>query len=598
MSYFGFNPTQQNRELASAAENPIGSSSRSDADFFDGAFTAPFKGLYAGVTQADQVAWAGVDAVASPIARAVNETFGINDTSETFIKEQRRLAEQQVRALTPDRGTTGTAGQVLFSLAEIGGQAVAGSLAGGLPGAAATVGALQGFSDYEKSSADGVDYGTAVEKALVTGGTSALGAVLPMSLGLRAGGIVAEGAGAALSAGGRVGAIAATGARAAPDIFYAAGTSVALGMAQRGLSAETLRRGGYDDMARQYDILDGHALATDAVLGVAFGGLGRFINSRGENIPTRTVTSDEVSAALTTSSHLNYEVTVSPGVPVSVLSRNAHNNAMNKAMADVLAGHPVDVGALMDGAQFLHRTPRIDMASLSVREALGLVDEGITTRTRETAELSELAAQVIPRGERQTLSREINDLSYRATRAEAELQRLQEQPLTGSGRRLAEARKERQGELQRLTREIESLRSDITARQSRLADSSPGGRFHDARSALERRRQEMEQTEIQGLSLFSTPKPRSREQIQQDEMASTERLIRGTDETANVETDIRTAERAVADNPELQVHVVNPDDTISTVRASDLLEQASRDVENAKHDASLFEVAVSCFLRG
>lgn len=216
MSYFGFNQAQTNKELAAAAENLIGSSSRSDADFFDGAFTAPFKGLYAGVTQADQVAWAGVDAVVSPIASAVNDTFGINDTSESFIKEQRRLAEQQVRALTPDRGTTGTAGQVLFSLAEIGGQAVAGSLVGGLPGAAATVGASQGFSDYEKSSADGVDYGTAVEKSLVTGGTSALGAVLPMSLGLRAGGIVAEGAGAALSsAGGRAGAIAAAGARAA-----------------------------------------------------------------------------------------------------------------------------------------------------------------------------------------------------------------------------------------------------------------------------------------------------------------------------------------------------------------------------------------------
>ncbi|MFV8870216.1 hypothetical protein [Serratia fonticola] len=599
MSYFGFNPAQQRKEFVSAIENPIGLNRRSDADFFDGAFTAPFKGLYAGVTQADQVAWAGVDAVTSPIARAVNDSFGINDTSENFIKEQRRLAEQQVRALTPDRGTTGTAGQVLFSLAEIGGQAVAGSLVGGLPGAAATVGGLQGFSDYEKSSADGVDYGTAVEKALVTGGTSALGAVLPMSLGLRAGGIVAEGAGAALSsAGGRAGAIAAAGARAAPDMFYAAGTSVALGMAQRGLSAETLRRGGYEDMARQYDILDGHALATDAVLGIAFGGLGRFLNSRGENIPTRSVTSDEVSAALTTSSHLNYEVTASPGVPVSVLSRNAHYNAMNKAMADVLAGHPVDVGALMDGAQFLQRMPRVDMASLSVREALGLVDEGVTARARETTELSELASQVIPRGERQVLSREINDLSHRATRAEAELQRLQEQPLTGSGRKLAEARKERQGELQRLNREIEALRSDITARQSRLADSSPGGRFHDARSALERQRQALEQTEVQGLSLFSTPKPRSREQIQQDEIAAVERLIRGADETNNVETDIRDAERAVAENPDLQIHVLNPDDTITSVRASDLLEQASRDVENAKHDASLFDVAVSCFLRG
>ncbi|MEX0633552.1 hypothetical protein M8494_21900 [Serratia ureilytica] len=32
VSYFGFNQAQQNRELATAAENPIGSA-RSDADF-------------------------------------------------------------------------------------------------------------------------------------------------------------------------------------------------------------------------------------------------------------------------------------------------------------------------------------------------------------------------------------------------------------------------------------------------------------------------------------------------------------------------------------------------------------------------------------
>lgn len=35
-------------------------------------------------------------------------------------------------------------------------------------------------------------------------------------------------------------------------------------------------------MVRQYDVMDAQALATDAVLGLAFGGLGRFINSRGE----------------------------------------------------------------------------------------------------------------------------------------------------------------------------------------------------------------------------------------------------------------------------------------------------------------------------
>ncbi len=488
MSYFGFNQAQQNRELATAAENPIGSA-RSDADFFDGAFTAPFKGLYAGVTQADQVAWAGVDAVVSPISRAVNDAFGVNDTSESFIKNQRKLAEQQVRALTPDAGTTGTAGQVLFSLAEVGGQAAAGTLLGGLPGAAATVGGLQGFSDYEKSRADGVDYGTAVEKALVTGGTAALGAVLPMSLGLRAGGAVAEGVGAALTTGGTAaGAASGAVARAAPDLLYSAGTNVAMGMAQRGLSAEILRRGGYEDMARQYDVFDNQALAVDAVLGIAFGGLGRFINSRGESVAVRSAEPAEIDAALTSSSHLNYEVTASPGVPVSVLSRNAHARAMDKAMTDALAGHPVDVGSLMDGAEFIQRRPRVDLASQEVRKAMGLPDAVI----RDT----------------------------------------------------------------------------------------DAARFDD----------------VAGANYLATPKPRTREQIQQDEIAGAERTIRGDDSRA-AEADTLEAQRAISDNPDLQVHVVNPDDSTTVVRAADLMAEADRDVANAQHDANLFDVAVSCFLR-
>ncbi|XYK59147.1 hypothetical protein ACSJL1_001942 [Serratia sarumanii] len=488
MSYFGFNQAQQNRELATAAENPIGSA-RSDADFFDGAFTAPFKGLYAGVTQADKVAWAGVDAVVSPISRAVNDAFGVNDTSESFIKNQRKLAEQQVRALTPDAGTTGTAGQVLFSLAEVGGQAAAGTLLGGLPGAAATVGGLQGFSDYEKSRADGVDYGTAVEKALVTGGTAALGAVLPMSLGLRAGGAVAEGVGAALTSGGTAaGAAAGAAARAVPDLLYSAGTNVAMGMAQRGLSAEILRRGGYEDMARQYDVFDNQALAVDAVLGIAFGGLGRFINSRGERVAVRSAEPAEIDAALTSSSHLNYEVTASPGVPVSVLSRTAHARAMDKAMTDALAGHPVDVGSLMDGAEFIQRRPRVDLASQEVRKAMGLPDA--------------------------------------------------------------------------IIRDTDAVRFDDMA----------------------------------GANYLATPKPRTREQIQQDEIAGAERAIRGDDSRA-AEADTLEAQRAISDNPDLQVHVVNPDDSTTMVRAADLMAEADRDVANAQHDANLFDVAVSCFLR-
>ncbi|MBL1669084.1 hypothetical protein ELD50_29905, partial [Klebsiella pneumoniae] len=91
---------------------------------------------------------------------------------------------------------------------------------------------------------------------------------------------------------------AATAARATPDIAYAAGTNIAFGMAQRGLTAQTLRDGGYTEMANQYDVFDRQAIAIDAVLGVAFGGIGRFINARGESVNTPEFAPEDVDAAL------------------------------------------------------------------------------------------------------------------------------------------------------------------------------------------------------------------------------------------------------------------------------------------------------------
>ena len=51
-----------------------------------------------------------------------------------------------------------------------------------------------------------------------------------------------------------------------------------------GLLQNALRDGGYNEMANQYDVLDRQTIAIDAVLGVAFGGVGRFPNARGESL--------------------------------------------------------------------------------------------------------------------------------------------------------------------------------------------------------------------------------------------------------------------------------------------------------------------------
>lgn len=287
MSYFGLNAVNQNQQLDEAASNPAGFNT--DVGFFDNTGTAAVSGLYSGlVAKPDQLLWAGMDKIVSPIAKFVNENTSINDTSAEYITEQRKLAEQQVKRLTPDAATTGTAGQVLHGLFDMGGQAVVGTLLAGPAGGAAAVTSLQGFSEFERLTAKGVDFRTAQESGLVQGITAGAGTLIPMSLGLRAGGALAESVGAQLARTGEsaVRNVAATAVRAAPDIAYAAGTNIAFGMAQRGLTAKTLRDGGYNEMANQYDIFDRQSIAIDAVLGVAFGGVGRFMNARGESATT------------------------------------------------------------------------------------------------------------------------------------------------------------------------------------------------------------------------------------------------------------------------------------------------------------------------
>lgn len=80
MSYFGLNAVNQNQQLDEAASNPAGFNT--DIGFFDNSGTAAVSGLYSGlVAKPDQLLWAGMDKIVSPIAKFVNENTSINDTS-------------------------------------------------------------------------------------------------------------------------------------------------------------------------------------------------------------------------------------------------------------------------------------------------------------------------------------------------------------------------------------------------------------------------------------------------------------------------------------------------------------------------------------
>lgn len=600
MSYFGLNPVNQNQQLDEAASNPAGFNS--DVGFFDNAVGAALSGLYSGlVAKPDQLLWAGMDKIVSPIAQFVNENTSLNDTSVSYIAEQRKLAEQQVKRLTPDAAATGTAGQILYGLFDMGGQAVVGTTLGGPVGGAAAVTSLQGFSEFERLTAQGVDFRTAQEAGLVQGITAGAGTLIPMSLGLRAGGALAEGVAAQLARTGEssVRRAAATAVRATPDIAYAAGTNIAFGMAQRGLTAKTLRDGGYSEMANQYDVLDRQAIAIDAVLGVAFGGVGRFINSRGESTSAPNFSPVDVDAALAANAAHHAEIDIAPGVPINVLSRNSHIQALRKAMSDVSQGRPVDVASIVESASFSEIPGRKSLLSQAVNEALSSVDDGVTARAIENRLLEEQAAQLLPRGDRQVYQSEIaNSQRIIENLTEQRAQILAEEP-TGSGKALSRARSDKQARLRDIDQRIRQAQERLEFSRNALAPHEPGGQFFEARAELARRQQAESELNAQAVSFYKTAEVRTPDEVapfEPDKILQQAEQKMMADQAGGI--DLRIAEDSLLESPDMIITVLDDDGNPQSRSAREVLDEANRESEQAIQDSSLFDVAVACFLRG
>lgn len=600
MSYFGLNPVNQNQQLDEAASNPAGFNS--DVGFFDNAVGAALSGLYSGlVAKPDQLLWTGMDKIVSPIAQFVNENTSLNDTSVSYIAEQRKLAEQQVKRLTPDAATTGTAGQVLYGLFDMGAQAVVGTMLGGPVGGAAAVTSLQGFSEFERLTAQGVDFRTAQEAGLVQGITAGAGTLIPMSLGLRAGGVLAEGMSAQLARTGEssVRRAAATAVRATPDIAYAAGTNIAFGMAQRGLTAKTLRDGGYSEMANQYDVLDRQAIAIDAVLGVAFGGVGRFINSRGESTSAPNFSPVDIDAALAANAAHHAEIDIAPGVPINVLSRNSHIQALRKAMSDVSEGRPVDVASIVESASFSEIPGRKNLLSQAVNEALSSVDDGVTSRAIENRLLEEQVAQLLPRGDKQVYQSEIaNSQRIIDNLTEQRAQILAEEP-TGSGKALSRARSNKQARLRDIDQRIRQAQERLEFSRNALAPHEPGDQFFEARAELARRQQAESELNAQAVSFYKTAEVRTPDEVapfEPDKILQQAEQKMMADQAGDI--DLRIAEDSLLESPDMIITVLDDDGNPQSRSAREVLDEANRESEQAIQDSSLFDVAVACFLRG
>lgn len=270
-------------------------------------------------------------------------SFGAVPIFDKDVRDKAEAAKQVAAgwaATGQDPRQTGVVGRIAAGTTEGVSIGAAGAYAGGPWGAAALLGSTYGHSTYLEAKQNGVDDKTALEQATIVGGFSAASAFLPMTFGKTA----------------------------LTSVVGGAGLNVGFGAAQRLATSTVLKANGYDDMAKQYRVFDGEAMAADLVLGAAFGGMGHAF--RGHEVSPADV---DAAAAVATEDHYNRSA---PGVPTDPEVANLHAETM---------------------AETLHRMADGDLPDIAPEVAQKLVDNVLPDPIHENAQaLHDAALDELP----------------------------------------------------------------------------------------------------------------------------------------------------------------------------------------------------------
>lgn len=257
-----------------------------------------------------------------------SDLFGVGDT----FRENEAVADEAIRSAVDyyrlDPATTGFAGQISYGVGSTLLPAVIGSAVAGPVGGAVLAGGAVGTGTFIDLTGEGVNRDTALRAAGIDALATGLGVLAPASIGAK---LLTK---------------AATGA----------GVNLALGAGQRYAMGEYLRGAGYGEIAARYDALDATAVATDVILGAAFGVL-----PGGRRPPQQAV-----DAAMVSRAARHTEIDVAPGIPADRSSLNQHVRAVDAAEAALLRGEQPSVDAMVRGARFAPKpdAPMPEVAAL------------------------------------------------------------------------------------------------------------------------------------------------------------------------------------------------------------------------------------------
>ena len=361
MSFFDLDPNASQNLMDQATLNPINPEDMKPG-LLAGSWKSPVTGLAASVNDAALLLGDAATPPLQAVARPIDALFGTN--SEQWLEDQRQIAHKNITEWAPDPRTTGVVGQAVHGFFNIGSEAIFGG--------PEVAGVLQGYKGVQAALQDNLDPGTALAKGAIEGVTAWAGMKIPLTLAPQLGAVGTIGTGA--------------------------GTNFFIGMATRGVTGDLLRARGYPEMADQYKVMDSNAIATDLLMGAGFGALAHYGPAGWEKYKAwrdkhdgSILPSDRDTAAFI-NAMLHTELDIAPGVPTDPAARQAHVEAVGKAIEDLIAGREVNVGEDVTRANFTDNP-----TATATREAAGDV---INEHVSDLSVLKdELAARGLPTDE-------------------------------------------------------------------------------------------------------------------------------------------------------------------------------------------------------
>lgn len=304
---------------------------KEEPGFFDGAISAPFRGVAAGFAKV-------ADTVYAPINEVIDRTsYSFKDVStpefiepySVYKKQQEdkrnTLVMEGIDALE-QKETSGTGANIVFGISDFATRAVIGSAAGGVGGAVMTTGASETNHSYKDLTRKGVDSDTAMKVSAVDGAVAGASALLPMSYGLKGtGGLVKDGL---LSIGGATG----------------------LSLGGQYASGQILEANNYEQQAKKYEIT-GESVAIEVGLNAFMFGAGRYAANvgRGVDAELRDLSVDEIETRNTqieaslVLNELDTERASSPVKAADPVQENNHLINLDTATKQMKEGKPVSV---------------------------------------------------------------------------------------------------------------------------------------------------------------------------------------------------------------------------------------------------------------